>query len=108
MRLFRLRLWMHMVLVAVVALALVSQRRWTAYGRLAAFHASQELRYQKDLKAINAELVREEALYAALSKPVRCGTARVMIRALRGLSAEYTGKRAEHSRLRHQYENRWW
>jgi hypothetical protein len=106
----RLPIWMLMVMVAAAAFGCAGGRLYisrTAWLRRAAQHRTFELRIGSDLRKINAELVREEALWARLSRP-GCGTARRQFEALRAESADLTTHVAEQSRLRRACESRWW
>jgi hypothetical protein len=97
-----------LLVVAVVAVMLGAEktrRRWANFRLQAASHAALQSKYERELRRINAELIREERLYNAV-RP-KCGTMALHLKAIRAIATSRAAELDRQARLKEECLRRW-
>jgi hypothetical protein len=97
-----------LLVVAVVAVMLGAEKtrqRWAYFRHQAASHAALQSKYERDVRVINAELVREERIYNAVS--FKCGNVGLHLKAMRAVAGSRAEEAARQARLKEEWLRRW-
>ena len=103
---FTIRTLLIVVAAAAVLLAAErTRRRWVYFRQQAAIHGGLQSQFERDVRVIKAELVREERFYSGLLRPN--GNYRRELDAMRELAVSRAEEAAHHARLKEDYLRRW-